>query len=84
MYPTAERLLRHCDAVLRLPGESAGADQDVRIAQQRGLPIYDRVEDIPNLVRWPGSHGLEEGPGNDAGVGGPACSRCGHVDRLIT
>jgi hypothetical protein len=30
MYPTAERLLEHCDAVLRLPGESTGADQDVR------------------------------------------------------
>lgn len=47
MYPTAERLLQHCDAVLRLPGESTGADQDVRIAQERGLPVYDRVEDIP-------------------------------------
>jgi hypothetical protein len=47
MYPTAERLLQHCDAVLRLPGESAGADQDVRIARERGLPVYDRVEDIP-------------------------------------
>jgi hypothetical protein len=47
MYPTAERLLQHCDAVLRLPGESTGADQDVRIAQERGLPVYHRVEDIP-------------------------------------
>jgi hypothetical protein len=47
MYPTAERLLEHCDAVLRLPGESTGADQDVRIARERGLPVYERVEDIP-------------------------------------
>ena len=47
MYPTAARLLAHCDAVLRLPGESTGADQDVRIARERGLPVYDRVEDIP-------------------------------------
>lgn len=47
MYPTAQRLLEHCDAVLRLPGESTGADEDVRIAQDRGLPIYHRVEDIP-------------------------------------
>jgi len=31
----------------RLPGESTGADQDVRIAQERGLPVYHRVEDIP-------------------------------------
>jgi hypothetical protein len=47
MYPTAQRLLAHCDAVLRLPGESTGADQDVAIAHQRGLPVYHRVEDIP-------------------------------------
>ncbi|NUT92505.1 MAG: DUF4406 domain-containing protein [Saccharothrix sp.] len=47
MYPTAHRLLQHCDAVLRLPGKSTGADEDVRIAQERGLPVYHRVEDIP-------------------------------------
>jgi len=47
MYPTAERLLAHCDAVLRLPGESTGADQDVAIATERGIPVYHRVEDIP-------------------------------------
>jgi hypothetical protein len=39
MYPTAQRLLQHCDAVLRLPGESAGADQDVAIARERGIPV---------------------------------------------
>jgi hypothetical protein len=47
MYPTAERLLEHCDAVLRLPGESTGADQDVAIARRRGLPVFTRVEEIP-------------------------------------
>jgi hypothetical protein len=47
MYPTAERLLAHCDAVLRLPGESTGADQDVAIATDRGLPVYHRLEDVP-------------------------------------
>ncbi len=47
MYPTAERLLQHCDAVLRLPGESRGADQDVAIARRRGLPVYSTVEEIP-------------------------------------
>ena len=50
MYPTAERLLQHCDAVLRLEGESTGADQDVAIAQERGLPVYRSVEDIPGFV----------------------------------
>ncbi|MDX6227667.1 MAG: hypothetical protein QOI76_1057 [Frankiales bacterium] len=50
MYPTAERLLQHCDAVLRLPGDSGGADQDVAIARERGLPVYYRLEDIPAPV----------------------------------
>lgn len=49
MYPTAHRLLQHCDAVLRLPGASAGADQDVAIARRRGIPVYTRVEDVPRL-----------------------------------
>src|SRR5919112_6675631 len=47
LYPTAERLLEHCDAVLRLPGESRGADNDVAIARRRGLPVYLSVDEIP-------------------------------------
>ena len=47
MYPTAERLIQRCDAVLRLPGNSRGADQDVALARQRGLPVYLRLEDVP-------------------------------------
>ncbi|PJJ70813.1 hypothetical protein CLV46_0341 [Diaminobutyricimonas aerilata] len=50
MYPTAHRLLQHCDAVLRLPGESKGADLDVAIARERGIPVYARLEDIPGYV----------------------------------
>jgi hypothetical protein len=49
-YPVAHRLLEKCDAVLRLEGESAGADNDVRIAKERGLKIYYRIEDIPGNV----------------------------------
>ena len=47
LYPTAQRLLTKCDAVLRLEGESRGADEDVRIASERGLKIYFRLEDVP-------------------------------------
>ena len=47
MYPTAQRLLAHVDAVLRLPGASTGADQDVAIARERGLPVWYRLEDVP-------------------------------------
>ncbi|MFE2772510.1 DUF4406 domain-containing protein [Microbacterium resistens] len=50
MYPTAERLLQHCDAVLRLPGDSRGADQDVAIARERGIPVYFSLEEVPNAA----------------------------------
>jgi hypothetical protein len=49
LTPTAERLLQHCDAVLRLPGASAGADNDVRIATELGIPVYTSIEQIPRL-----------------------------------
>jgi hypothetical protein len=49
MYPTAQRLLQHCDAVLRLPGESTGADQDVKIASERGIPVYHSLEEVPGV-----------------------------------
>ena len=51
MYPTAERLLERCDAVLRLAGESRGADQDVAIARGRGIPVYYSLDEIPGIVR---------------------------------
>ncbi|WP_210529553.1 DUF4406 domain-containing protein [Rubellimicrobium arenae] len=47
MHPTAHRLLQHCDAVLRLPGASTGADNDVRIARERGIPVYHSLDEIP-------------------------------------
>ena len=46
LYPVAQRLLTKCDAVLRIPGTSKGADEDVRIAKERGLKVYYRLEDI--------------------------------------
>jgi hypothetical protein len=47
LYPVAKRLLTKCDAVLRLEGASKGADEDVRIALERGLKVYYRLEDVP-------------------------------------
>jgi hypothetical protein len=47
-YPIAHRLIERCDAVLRLPGASKGADEDVRRARERGLPIYTQLHDILN------------------------------------
>jgi len=50
LYPIANRLLGRCDAVLRLPGASKGADEDVRLAKQRGLPIFEKLADVPGCV----------------------------------
>ena len=47
-YPVAHRLLEKCDAVLRLQGASKGADEDVKVAKERGLKIYYNLEDVPN------------------------------------
>ena len=33
--------------VLRIEGESKGADNDVRLATERGIPVYYRLEDVP-------------------------------------
>ena len=50
LYPTAHRLLQHCDAVLRLPGDSRGADLDVAIAHERGIPVYTSIDEIPDAA----------------------------------
>jgi hypothetical protein len=50
LHPTAGRLLQHCDAVLRLPGASKGADNDVKIARERGIPVYFDIGDVPDIA----------------------------------
>ncbi len=47
VYPTAHRLLQHAQAILRLPSASKGADNDVKIAVERGIPVYYQLEDVP-------------------------------------
>ncbi len=54
-YPVSHRLLSRCDAVLRIPGASRGADQDVALARQLGLAVYHDVDDLPLLA--PGGPG---------------------------
>lgn len=54
MYPTAERLLDRCDAVLRLAGDSRGADQDVAIARRRGIPVYTSLAEVPGVAETAG------------------------------
>ncbi len=49
-HPIAERLLERCDAVLRVGGPSQGADLMVRIARERGLLVFTRLEDVPGCA----------------------------------
>lgn len=46
-YPVADRLIDRCDAVLRLPGDSKGADGDVSRAIDLGLPILSEIAQLP-------------------------------------
>ena len=56
-HPIAERLLSKCDAVLRVGGASTGADEMVRIAQERGLKIYTKLDEIPGVEHRKNSAG---------------------------
>ena len=47
VYSIANRLIKRCDAVLRLPGSSEGADEDVRLARERGLPVWNDLTEVP-------------------------------------
>lgn len=38
--------LEKCDCVLRLPGESSGADQEVKLAEKLGIPVFYDVEEL--------------------------------------
>ena len=46
-HPIAVRLLEKCDAVLRVGGPSAGADEMVRVGRSLGLKIYTDPTQIP-------------------------------------
>ncbi|HME11405.1 MAG TPA: hypothetical protein VKF79_00990 [Candidatus Acidoferrum sp.] len=49
-HPIAVRLLEKCDAVLRVGGPSAGADEMVRVGLSLGLKIYNRLNDLPPVT----------------------------------
>jgi hypothetical protein len=46
-HPVAERLVARCDAVLRIGGPSAGADEMVAIGERFGARIYRSLADVP-------------------------------------
>ncbi|MDX2246470.1 MAG: DUF4406 domain-containing protein [Bacteroidia bacterium] len=45
-HPVAIRLLDKVDAVLRIGGPSAGADEMVRIGREKGKKIYRDLEEV--------------------------------------
>lgn len=52
--------VEHCDVVLRLPGESAGADRECEHAAKTGIPVYFSIKrlvstfrDIPEMYEEP-------------------------------
>lgn len=41
--------LRQCDALLRIPGESAGADEEVSVASKLAIPVCYSIEDVKRV-----------------------------------
>jgi hypothetical protein len=46
-HPIARRLLARCDAVLRVGGPSAGADEMVELARAAGKLVVHAVDELP-------------------------------------
>ena len=46
-HPVAIRLLDFCDAVLRVGGESKGADEMIRSGREKGKLIFHNLSEIP-------------------------------------
>lgn len=44
-------LVARADAVLRLPGESRGADEECAFADFKGIPVYGTVDDLKRGFR---------------------------------
>lgn len=40
--------LQFAQCVLRLPGQSRGADSEVKLALKLGIPVYYAIEEIPS------------------------------------
>lgn len=48
-HPVAVQLIDHCDAVLRIGGPSAGADEMVKTGIEKGKIIFHNKTEIPVL-----------------------------------
>lgn len=48
-HPVAVKLIDHCDAVLRIGGPSAGADEMVNTGKAKGKLIFFSMHELPKL-----------------------------------
>lgn len=58
LMPLTERPLHRCDAILRIPGVSAGADEHVELARERGLKVFYGLQQVPGIE--PNNRTLDE------------------------
>lgn len=49
LMPLTERLLHRCDAILRIPGLSVGADEHFELARKLGLRLFYGLEEVPGI-----------------------------------
>lgn len=54
-YAYDMELLKRCDALLRIPGESWGADEEVKFAEANNIPVFYGEDD---LFDWAEDEGL--------------------------
>ena len=47
-FPISARIIRKCDAILRIEDGGSRADEDVLLAKVLGIPVYYKLEDILN------------------------------------
>ena len=53
-------MLRRCDAVLRVDGASVGADREVELAKEWGIPVYYSRKDLMTF-KWLINGSVEDG-----------------------
>lgn len=51
-------VLAHCDGLVRIPGASRGADREVIVADELGIPVFHISDGYHQLERWLDSLGL--------------------------
>ena len=49
MMPISLAAAERCDAVLRIGGRSAGADEEVERVRERGGEVYESLDEIPSV-----------------------------------